>query len=195
MFEFVYDEKYSAVERFFLEREKNLNNPLIRNFLKDKRNYQLVVHAIKDPSTKNKKIVEEEFKKYYKKIVKKKYMSKLIHFYSIDFDKRNRKIKERYLLYLDNKISENNSSSFKDALKSEVVFDKELYESLYDVITNKKLLSGLKTLTDNQLLILELIYLKGLKQIEVAKMLKTSPQNISNQHRKSINKLRKIMKE
>lgn len=65
---------------------------------------------------------------------------------------------------------------------------------MFTFTDNETLITGLKSLTKKQLIILNLIYIKELKLIEIANLLGTTPQNISNQHRKSLNKLYNYLK-
>lgn len=58
-----------------------------------------------------------------------------------------------------------------------------------DNIEDVQLLKSLQKLTVKQLQILEMIYVKELSIKEIAQILKTTPQNISNHHRKALNKL------
>ena len=168
----------------FLERNNNiLKNPILKNFLKD--NYQLVKNAVINPTKKNKDDVDKAFKLYFKRVKKINYVSKLIYFFSIEFDKKEREIQRS--LILDQDVFENDSNTtVKNLIKSsyqECVIT--LYgSSLKDHIENKKLFKALDSLTDKQLYILEMIYLHGMLMKDVALYLKTTTQNISNQHRK-----------
>ena len=69
------------------------------------------------------------------------------------------------------------------------------YESLLDSIEDEQLIEALKSLSDKQLLVLELIYFKGLTLKEISKIIQTTPQNVSNLHRKSLKKLKQILIE
>lgn len=182
------------IRQFFTKRKSGLRNPLVSNFLKDEENYKKVKRAILDPTKKNVDTVECLFKKHYEEVVKIKYISNLIHFFSIDYDKRYRRLNEQSSLTLDQEINEEDTT-FKDMLKSNYKVATSLYDSISEFTDNKTLIKGLKSLTKNQLQIIELIYLKGLKLKEIAHITGTTPQNISNQHRKSLNKLYNFMRE
>src|SRR5699024_10518915 len=96
--------KEEIINKFFVKRKRALKNPLILNFLNNSENYYLVKKAILYPTKHNKEIVENAFKNHYENVVKIKYITNLIHFYSIDYDKRIRKQKEHFKLILDQEL-------------------------------------------------------------------------------------------
>jgi len=63
------------------------------------------------------------------------------------------------------------------------------------MVENEQLFKALKTLTGKQLQILELIYVKDCTIKVIAETLHTSPQNISNLHRKALKKLQQMLKK
>lgn len=70
-------------------------------------------------------------------------------------------------------------------------FDNHLLEN----IESEPLINALKTLTNRQLMILDMIYHKQFTPKEISDILQTTPQNISNLHRKSLRKLKRILRE
>lgn len=62
-------------------------------------------------------------------------------------------------------------------------------EGLLEKIENEQLFKGLQKLTDKQLQILEMIYVKDYSIKVIAETFQTTPQNISNLHRKALKKL------
>ena len=76
------------VTKFFTNNKKALENPIVKGFLANKNNYELVVKAIIEPNKTNREKVDQAFTEHYKKIKKIKYINNLIRFFSIDFDKR-----------------------------------------------------------------------------------------------------------
>ncbi|GEN32357.1 RNA polymerase sigma factor (sigma-70 family) [Cerasibacillus quisquiliarum] len=187
--------KQKIINNFFSNKKKALKNPLIYHFLKINENYKLVERAILYPTEHNKSVVENAFKKHYENIVKIKYVKNLIHFYSIDYDKKIRKLKSRFILTLDQEISDEQGITQKELISvQDHAFDNIFNTSLFTFTDNETLITGLKSLTKKQLIILNLIYIKELKLIEIANLLGTTPQNISNQHRKSLNKLYNYLK-
>jgi RNA polymerase sigma factor (sigma-70 family) len=171
-----------------------LNNPIIKSFLENDDNYKLVQEAVSNPTEENQEKVDGAFKEHYNRVKLITYISKLIHFFSIDYDKKANRINRKYLLTLDQSISSENDNETvaKDLIKADYLlsFESAYGSTLKDHIENDKLLFALEELTPNQLEILELIYLHHLPIKDIALLLDTSPQNVSNQHRKALNKLK-----
>jgi RNA polymerase sigma factor (sigma-70 family) len=180
------------VTKFFNDNKKALENPIVKGFLSNKNNYELLVRAITEPSKMNREKVDQAFTEHYKKVKKIKYISNLIRFFSIDFDKKIRKLNQRFLLTLDQPLAEDNNVSMKDLLMdtntSINVFEQR---SLKDQIENERLYRALDVLTQKQVLILEMIYVNNLTLREIANILDSTPQNVSNLHRKALEKLKK----
>ncbi|MED4271752.1 sigma-70 family RNA polymerase sigma factor [Geobacillus stearothermophilus] len=180
------------VTKFFIDNKEALENPIVKGFLSNKNNYELVVRAITEPSEINREKVDQAFTAHYKKVKKIKYISNLIRFFSIDFDKKIRKLNQRFLLTLDQPLAEDNNVSMKDLLMdtntSINVFEQR---SLKDQIENERLYRALDVLTQKQVLILEMIYVNNLTLREIANILDSTPQNVSNLHRKALEKLKK----
>ncbi|MEX3747304.1 sigma-70 family RNA polymerase sigma factor [Lysinibacillus xylanilyticus] len=186
------------VEEFFYRNNKQVNNPIIKSFLSDSENLYLVQKAILYPTDSNKKLVDESFQSHYINVRKIKYVSNLIYFFSLDFDKKRRKLQKHTLLILDKGISEEGGTTAKELIEDES-HEKELNhivgEGLLDNIEDEQLLKSLQKLTVKQLQILEMIYVKDLTTKEIAQKLRTTPQNISNLHRKALNKLNHILRK
>ncbi|MGA3677961.1 sigma-70 family RNA polymerase sigma factor [Lysinibacillus agricola] len=186
------------VEEFFYRNNKQVNNPIIKSFLSDSENLYLVQKAILYPTDSNKKLVDESFQSHYINVRKIKYVSNLIYFFSLDFDKKRRKLQKHTLLILDKGISEEGGTTAKELIEDESN-EKELNhivgEGLLDNIEDEQLLKSLQKLTVKQLQILEMIYVKDLTTKEIAQKLRTTPQNISNLHRKALNKLNHTLRK
>lgn len=67
--------------------------------------------------------------------------------------------------------------------------------SLEEQITHPRLSEALKQMTTNQLRVLELSYIYGLKDTEIAKLFGVSQQVISKTHKKSLKRIRNYFKE
>ncbi|MFM9532601.1 sigma-70 family RNA polymerase sigma factor [Lysinibacillus sp. IITD104] len=148
--------------------------------------------AILYPTDLNKKLVDESFQSHYINVRKIKYVSNLIYFFSLDFDKKRRRLQKRSLLILDKGLSEEGETTLKELIedtRNENGLDHLIGGGLLDNIEDVQLLKSLQKLTVKQLQILEMIYVKELSIKEIAQILKTTPQNISNHHRKALNKL------
>ena len=174
-----------------IEKNNLLKNPLIKGFLNNEENYHLFQKAILFPNLENKNKVEEVFAKHYEQVRIDSYFRNLIKYFSIDFDKKIRKLNNRFYLTLDKPIgTESETITHKDLIPEEnkIKFGEQ---TLHNEIGDESLFQALEILSESQYRILELIYVKNLTNIEIAGLMNSSPQNISNIHRKAIRKLRK----
>ncbi|MEG8980444.1 sigma-70 family RNA polymerase sigma factor [Priestia megaterium] len=180
-----------TIQQFFNNHKKGLNKPIIKEFLKDDKNYEPLIQYILHPTEKNQLKVDTAFKKHFQEIRDIKFYSSLIRFFSIDYDKRVRKLSNRFLLTLDQPIGNDHESTIKDHIvdpQPQIPHEEE--KSLSSLVENRALIKGLKTLTDKQLQVLELIYVKDLTNAEIAKKMNSTTQNVCNTHRKAIRKLK-----
>lgn len=69
------------------------------------------------------------------------------------------------------------------------------YQSFLDQIEDEKLYQNIKSLKPMQLRIIELIYVQGLSNKEVAAVLSESEQTVSYNHRAALKKLKNNLKE
>ncbi|KKE78146.1 sigma-70 family RNA polymerase sigma factor [Bacilli bacterium] len=183
--------------------KSQMNQPIIKNFLKDENNYALFNKALQEPSdTENIEKLDVAFQKYYKSIKILGYISKLIYFYSIDFDKRknNYKNKEVFIKDKDSSFDKNfDDQSLQDVYfssKKDLTFEGfQNYQSFLDQIEDEKLYQNIKSLKPMQLRIIELIYVQGLSNKEVAAVLSESEQTVSYNHRAALKKLKNNLKE
>jgi len=186
------------IEDFFYRNNEQVNNPIIKSFLSDSQNLYLVQKAILYPTDINRKLVDESFQSHYKNVRKTKYVSNLIYFFSLDFDKKRRRLRKRSLLILDKGLSEKDGKTAIERIEdasNETEPDNIVGEGLLDNIEDEQLLKSLQKLTVKQLQILEMIYVKELSIKEIAQTLQTTPQNISNLHRKALNKLNNTLRK
>jgi len=142
--------------------------------------------------------VDESFQSHYKNVRKTKYVSNLIYFFSLDFDKKRRRLRKRSLLILDKGLSEKDGKTAIERIEdasNETEPDNIVGEGLLDNIEDEQLLKSLQKLTVKQLQILEMIYVKELSIKEIAQTLQTTPQNISNLHRKALNNLNNSLRK
>ncbi|WP_428910317.1 sigma-70 family RNA polymerase sigma factor [Niallia sp. Krafla_26] len=171
------------------------NQPIIKNFLKDEENQKVFMAAHERPTKNNLSVLNEKFKSFYYHAKIYKYLTSLIQIYSIDFDKRERRRKERVNLILDRPISDSDhsSASLVDVLKFEDhgVEDRIMQNNLASIVSDEKLLKILAKLTPKQNQVLTMIYIHGLTNKEVAQYFGDSPQNISSLHKQALNKIRK----
>lgn len=186
------------IEDFFYRNNEQVNNPIIKSFLSDSQNLYLVQKVILYPTDINRKLVDESFQSHFKNVRKTKYVSNLIYFFSLDFDKKRRRLQNRSLLILDKGLSEKDGKTAIERIEdvsNETELDNIVGEGLLDNIEDEQLLKSLQKLTVKQLQILEMIYVKELSIKEIAQTLQTTPQNISNLHRKALNKLNNTLRK
>lgn len=175
--------------QYTIEENDLKKEPLIAGFLKDNRHYELYEKAILNPTIENKNKVEEMFKLYYEKVRMDAYIFNLIKYYAIDFDKKIKKLNNRYLLSLDKPTIKDEKLNLIDSIGNSIQFTTEC-KTLRDEITDEIIIRALNSLTDYQYKILDLIYVKNLTQKEIAALVNSSPQNISNIHKKALRKLK-----
>lgn len=115
-----------------------------------------------------------------------KYMANLIHFNSINYDKKRRALVNRFPLTLDN--DEGLESILTPSYDPEII-----PPDMKDHITDASLFQAYTTLSEQQQKILSLAYVKGLNDKEIAKVLGGSQQNISKHRLKALQKLRQFL--
>lgn len=186
----------TTLENLLKKYKTFYHQPVIKLFLQNEDNYQLII-SIKEKSTPKK--IEElnhKFKSFYYKARVYKYISSLIQLYSIDFDKRERKRREKVRLILDKPMGEDESESTNilNILKLE---DKPIEDNLQQmsdlssVVSDEKLLNIISGLSSKQYKVLTMKYIKELKIKDIAEYFGETPQNISKIHKQAINKIRK----
>lgn len=113
-------------------------------------------------------------------------MANLIHYNSINYDKKRRAIVNRFPLTLDN--DENLESSAMSSYDPEPIFP-----DLKDHISDASLFQAYIQLTEQQQKILSLAYIQELNDKDIAEILGSSQQNISKHRLNSLRKLRQIL--
>ncbi|WP_306008490.1 sigma-70 family RNA polymerase sigma factor [Bacillus sp. MMSF_3353] len=191
--------KQEKMNRFTKKYAEAFKQPIIQNFLKNPNNNKIFMNYIQNP--KSKCYIEEldqSFKIFYKKAKIGRYLDNLIHFYSIDYDKKMRKINSRFLLTLNGSGKESTDNGLIEKLDKYCNEDEKTVmeliisnsEGLQDQIENEFLHKALLKLTPKQQCIIELIYVRGLSNIEIAEYFDDSPQNISAIHKRALKKLK-----
>ena len=178
----------------YMSRNKELfQQPIIKRFFSEKDNRTLLLHFLKGNAS-SKEQLDTKFKNFYYQAKVIRYIANLIHYYSIDYDKKINQISDRFPLVMDKSISKNEDDSLKmvDLIyKEEVNFENEFEEQrLENILTNEIICKSLETLTKKQKSILELVYIKEYTPKEVAELFGDSKQNISNIKSKALKKIR-----
>ncbi|MBB4823173.1 RNA polymerase sigma factor (sigma-70 family) [Sporosarcina luteola] len=183
---------------FLKNHRAKLSEPIVQVFLNQNKNREIFNNYIENPSKENKRKLDKAFKVHYQNARIKSYISKLIHFYAIDFDKRISLRSKRQLLIDHNSNREDtNIKSYNDLIssKADLTFNyfNQKQPRLRDHLTNKRLFEGLKKLTKKQEKILDLAYVYNLSNKEISKVLNESPQTISYNHKVALQKLKEFL--
>lgn len=186
---------------FLKKNNKLLNQPIMKGFLKDKKNYSLLAESVCDQCPLLNQRLDESFRQFYFKVKSLKYFSSLIYYYAIDLDKKYKLNQQRYSLILDKPIKQDGDQSntlqdyfnFSNPDMSELIItgEDELFEHIGDI----NIYTAIKSLTDKQKKILELKYIYDFKNKDIAKIFNDSPQNISKIHKNAIEKIRSLTKK
>lgn len=169
-----------------------LNEPIVKRFLADPQNQQLFQEVTENPNEQNHLLLDRKFKVFYKKARMLKYFSTMIRISSIDFDKKDRKIKQRYLLTLDAPLNNEDEKTTRTETIPDPVEEPFTTScvNLTECITDPTLYRAYTRLNKKQKKVLNLMYLEGLTLQDIATFLGDSKQNINNIHKRSLNRLK-----
>ncbi|MET1013417.1 MAG: sigma-70 family RNA polymerase sigma factor [Paenisporosarcina sp.] len=188
-----------SVEKYLTKFEKHLQNPVIKSFFEIPGNMDLLVEVINHPSNDSKKNLDDSFREFYFKIRFTNYLSKAIHFNAINYDKKVNLFLERNQSILDSQLKDGDHVSIIDYLASkewqegqEVWLDSS---NIADHLTSYSLFTAIHLLTENQRQLLNLAYIYGLNDSEIAVYLKKSQQAVSRSHKKALKKLKEIIEK
>lgn len=177
--------------------EKHLQNPIIKSFLDIPENLILLNKVIDNPTNSSKKKLDDTFKEFYFNIRFTTYLSQVIYFNSINYDKKVKLFSDRNKLILDSPAKEDESGTLIDFLGSTEWHDGQevwsVSSNIGDHLTNYSLYIGIQQLTENQRQLLSLAYVYGLNDSEIATHLNKSQQAVSKCHKKILKKLREFI--
>lgn len=177
--------------------------PIVISFFSVRENRQLLTNVLIHDDKASKVKLDEQFAQHYRTAKVIKYLSNLIYFYSIDFDKKVRKHRSKYLAILDNPISKSDtekSDTLLTGLSNNFDMEEAILQSMNgnieQHIQDERVLKALKHLSLKQKRILELIYIQQLKHKEIALIDNKTPQSISQLHKQALKNLKEhIVKE
>lgn len=184
-------------QTFQQSHPKFFQQPIIKSFLQDETYFELVKRAVCLPTKPNVQRVDEAFQTFYKKVKTLTYLSNLIYYNAINFDKNMQKHHNRETLTLDQPLhEENESTTHKDMLyyPAPDIVDLIAYETMSDYVEDPQLYQAIETLTPKQKKILTHKYVHRLRNNEIAYLFHDSPQNVSKLHRKALLKLKNYLK-
>lgn len=175
-----------------VKHQRFFEQPIIKLFLQQPANRASFLAALENPTTPYVSELNDKFEFFYYRTRIQKYLCSLIHFYSIDYDKRERKYRERYLSILDKPASEfENGTSLLDLLDYDVDMDRYNYQlELSSILSDEDLIFAIRKLTRKQGVVLSLFFIKGYSNKEIAAYFQETPQNISSIRKQAIHKIR-----
>ncbi|MCM2678017.1 sigma-70 family RNA polymerase sigma factor [Alkalicoccobacillus plakortidis] len=183
-----------AYQEYLKKHEESFKNPVIKAFLEEESHMEQLAESIIEPTKQNINVVNESFQTFYMELRLVKYLSQLIHFYSIDVSKRYRRHFSRHSYVMDQPLSSDNSLYLHDVLESSEPSTEslvtEMGQNLEELIENPTLYAQFLTLSDKQKRVLNLLYIEGLSHKAIAKKLGSTPQNISQITSRALAKLR-----
>lgn len=180
-------------QNFIQENKAFLNNPVIKEFLSNKANYNLLRQSICNPTCQHKEQLDQAFRGYYFNIRFTAYISSTIYYHAINLDKKIRQINYRFPITLDQPVNEESDISIKDMTIYHEDFELKS-DDILDYITDLNIYQAIKRLTPNQRNILYLVYIRGLTDSETAEYLKKSQQTISKSRKQALKRIRTELK-
>jgi RNA polymerase sigma factor (sigma-70 family) len=176
--------------------EKHRQNPIIKSFLDIPENLILLNEVIDNPTNSSKKKLDDTFKEYYFNIRFTTYLSQVIYFNAINYDKKVKLFSDRNKLILDSPTEDKNGNSIDFFGSTEWEDGQEAWvpsSNIGDHLTNYSLYIGIQQLTENQRQLLSLAYIYGYNDSEIATLLNKSQQAVSKSHKQVLKKLREII--
>ncbi len=191
--------KKMLLDNFLKENVNFVKDPIIQNFLQ-KNNLLLLEEALYAPSKENQKRLDDAFREFYSEIRIKKYLSNLIYFNSILFDKNLRKNKEGHPLILDAPIqgSDEDTPLIEIFTSNKWTIDSfalEKENNLDELISEPILYKAIKSLTSTEKTILDYAYIHNMSDVNIAKIRGVSQQAISKTRKKALLKLHQKLKD
>jgi RNA polymerase sigma factor (sigma-70 family) len=178
------------VVEFTKENQEFMNNIIVKSFLEKEENMNLFIASICSTGSKNKEKLDAEFKQFYFNIRFTSFVSNTLYFNAVNYDKRYKKISKRHPLTVDKPLADEENSSFKDHIpdtSAEIKVDDLLCSSnIEDYVVDPILHAALKTISPKQKEVIDLVYVKGCSDTEIAKRLGKSQQAISKLHKKAL---------
>lgn len=183
------------LQAFMEENETLFQNQLVQSFLTQNDNITLLKNAICSPSAEHEQSLDDAFKAHHFKVRFLSYISSVLYFNAVNFDKKQRTNKHRFPLTLDQPLSKGEEGlTHKDLIKTDKgVLEHLHWGSIEDALENESLIKAVRKLTEKQRELLYLVYVLELTDTEVAKLTGKSQQAVSKMHKQALNKLRNWM--
>ena len=167
-----------------------MKNPLFQSFIQDEEHWRCYIEVSEKRQHETLQRLNKLFYMYYVEIRFIAYLTKLIHYTAINFDRKRRLERMRYPLTLDQPISES-GDSWVDLVEGAKSEHREIEQQLLSF----PLFRAYKRLTEKQKEVLELFYSKGASDTEIAQASGVSQQAVSRRRKRALKKLRDVIKE
>ncbi|TLS36652.1 sigma-70 family RNA polymerase sigma factor [Pseudalkalibacillus caeni] len=194
MVHYPFQEKYPHKKKLFLDyikgNEKFLSNPLVQSFLEHPETYRLFVKSVIFSNPVYKAEINSSFRQFFVKVRFLAYVSKLIRYYCINYDRKQKLECLRCLLTLDKPLSvEEEGETLVDILEGKSL-EEPFLENTVEGLTDKRLYFAFQKLTGKQKEVLHLSYVYEMKENEIASIKKISQQAVSRIKQRALSKLR-----
>ncbi|MBB6450267.1 RNA polymerase sigma factor (sigma-70 family) [Geomicrobium halophilum] len=191
----------SCMQAFLDDHPQILEHRIFQGFLKDPHYYRIFVHAICSPSLQTIEDLNEAFKSHYANVQFTQYLSKTLHWTSINYDRKRRNLDQKQIL-LDKPwedgttgnplLDEFSLSRNDEKVNLEFVAETNDLSSWSSDITLTK---ALLRLTSRQRTIIIEHYGNGRKNSEIARLLNISQQAVSRTHLHALKRLRSMLEK
>lgn len=176
-------------------RGSHMCNRLITTFLEDEKHQKLYSDYLQNPSQINKDLIEDHFKIHVTKIKVISYFSRVLYFEAQRFDKKIRYDLSKGALILDNEEIKDeiqyNDSSYTIQEDLELILENANIENIID---DEKLFNILSNLNEKNKTLLDLLFIKGMNESEVASHLGISHQAVNKRKNSILKSIRKLYK-
>ncbi|WP_110928669.1 sigma-70 family RNA polymerase sigma factor [Bacillus massiliglaciei] len=179
-----------SFERLVNQHSNFFEQPIIQLFLHDEERLDIFTKALEQPTASNIQELNESFQVFYYRARIYKYLCSLIYYFSIDFDKRLRKQRERFPIILDQTFDGNLSISERIGYIDPQLEKIGETATLSSLVSDEGLLHAIRKLTDKQEKILTLSFFFGFSNKDIAAYYGETPQNISSIRKQALKKLR-----
>lgn len=171
------------------------DQPVMRQFLEDSEHRKLLLEAVEQPSENRLYDLNEKFRFFFYRARVYKYLCSLISIYSVDFDKRERRRKERYQAILDRPAGDSEGGACLGELVEggeEIPFDSLFFTDLASLFSDERLCGAIRRLTPKQKMVLTMSYVNDMPNKDIAAYFNESPQNISHIRKQAVSRIRKL---
>ncbi len=172
--------------------EELKENLLFKSFIQEDRHWTSFMEAYTKPTGESMKKLNSLFHMYYAEIRFIAYVTKLIHYTAINFDRKRRLGYLRFPLTLDQPVGDS-GDAWIDLVEGAKPY--ELGESFEEQFIQRPMYAAYKRLTSKQKEVLELSYRFEASDTEIAKLSGVSQQAVSKRRQRALEKLSEAGKE